>query len=299
MSERSTLAAVKRRGRAAMIALLDRAGLQIVRKGRAVIDLRDITREPVEAAYRAGLRAFLINVPTRHCRVLPGAGYPCTTDAGNPFVDTLLALADDTTLTYEASPLRQYYDGWQPATLPAVLGLDPNEVSADLAAAPPLALVMPWQNLTLHQAEARWTHFITRDNREHGTKADVASGWKGWGPLDGVIGGQEFRRLASIYGAITRNGYRRSDDADGDIKGFVLQGENQFRVMVTAGHHRASALAALGHEDMPVRIDNPVVRRLDVAHWPNVRSGLFTTEQGLAIFDRLFEGRQPPGCPGA
>ncbi|MNL59036.1 hypothetical protein D3C87_1827260 [compost metagenome] len=107
---------------------------------------------------------------------------------------------------------------------------------------------------------------------------------------------QEFRRLTGIYDAIAREGYRRSDAPDGDIKGVVLVGGDGFRVLVTAGHHRASALTALGKDTAPIRIDNPVVRRSEAGAWPNVRSGLFSEAQALAVFDRLFAGAQPAGC---
>ena len=33
--------------------------------------------------------------------------------------------------------------------------------------------------------------------------------------------------------------------------------------------------------------------RADVAHWPNVKRGVFTVPLALAIFDRVFSGRQP------
>lgn len=289
------MSALKRRAELAVAPLLGVAGLQVVKAGRAVIDLRDVTDRPLAAAYRAGLRPFLIEVTTAHCRVLPGSAFACTPTVGNPFVDTLLAYEANRQLTYDASPLADFYRRWQPPSLIAVLGLDGENVSPPLANAPPLGLVLPWQSLSPTEAEQRWTHFIELDNREHGTRRDKSAGWKGWGPLDPIIGEQEFRRLTRVFEAIERDGYRRSDTADGDIKGVVLQEMDQFRVMVTAGHHRASALAALGRERAPVRIDNPLVRREDVKDWPNVRSGLFTPAQALKIFDRIFEGAQPPG----
>jgi hypothetical protein len=295
-SHRSALTALKRNGRSIVSSLLGRFGMQVVRAGKVVADLREVTDNPVEAAYRAGLGPFLIDVPLVDCRVLPGSGFACTATAGNPFVDTLVAYGANRQLDYQGSPLSGFYATWQPRTLIAVLGLDGLVVSPELEAASPLSLVMPWQAWMPREAEQRWTHFIELDNHEHGTKLGTGAGWKGWGPLDPTVGQQEFSRLTGIYDAIERDGYRRSAAIDGDIKGVVLQGDNGFRVLVTAGHHRASALAALGRSSAPVRIDNPVIRRTDVAAWPNVRSNLFTHTQALAVFDRLFDGRQPPSC---
>ena len=295
-SHGSALSALKRNGRATISSLLGRVGVELVRAGKAVIDLRGVTDDPVEAAYRAGLRPFLIDVPLASCRVLPGSGFACAATAGNPFVDTLIAYGADRQLDYEHSPLAGFYAAWQPRTLVAALGLEGPAVSPALAAAPPLGLVMPWQAWTPAEAEKRWASFIELDNREHGTKLGIGAGWKAWGPIEPAVALQEFRRLTGIYDAIAREGYRRSDAPDGDIKGVVLVGGDGFRVLVTAGHHRASALTALGKDTAPIRIDNPVVRRSEAGAWPNVRSGLFSEAQALAVFDRLFAGGQPAGC---
>lgn len=292
----AALSALKRNGSAAVKSLLGRVGVQVVRVGKGVIDLRAVTGDSVEAAYRAGLRPFLIKVPLASCRVLPGSGFACTATAGNPFVDTLVAYAADKQLDYERSPLAGFYAVWQPQTLVSVLGLEEFTVSRELGAAPPLGLTMPWQAWTPAEAEKRWASFIELDNREHGTKVGIGGGWKAWGPIDPAVAKQEFRRLTTIYEAIARDGYRRSDAPDGDIKGVVLQGSDGFRVLVTAGHHRASALTALGEVSAPIRIDNPVIRRNEAGAWPNVRSGLFSEAQALAVFDRLFAGGQPAGC---
>lgn len=293
---RSALSALKRNGRVVVSSMLGYFGVQVVRSGKSVIDLRGVTDDPVEAAYRAGPHPFLIEVPLANCRVLPGSGFACARNVGNPFVETLLAYRANNALAYATSPLSDFYATWQPRSLVEVLGLDEQAASPEFASAPPLSLVMPWQAWTLREAEQRWTHFIELDNREHGTRLGTSAGWKGWGPLDLAVGEQELRRLTAIHDAIAQQGYRRSDAPDGDIKGVVLQGKDGFRVLVTAGHHRASALAAMDMESAPLRIDNPVVRRAEVTAWPNVRSGLFSQSQALAVFDRFFAGHQPVGC---
>ncbi len=59
-------------------------------------------------------------------------------------------------------------------------------------------------------------------------------------------------------------------------------------------------LAALGWRKIPVTIrpvsyvPGGVVNCNKVFEWPGVRAGVFSEEQALNVFDRVFEGRQPP-----
>jgi hypothetical protein len=46
----------------------------------------------------------------------------------------------------------------------------------------------------------------------------------------------------------------------------------------------------LGHRKAP-----EATRREEVDEWPNVRSGLYTPEEALRIFDAYFEDRHPSG----
>lgn len=287
------LAAARRNGLGKLNGMLGRAGLRLVRKDSAVFDLRRETDDPVEAAYRAGMRPFVIEMALADCRILPGLAFPCVAGGGNPFVETLLAFAAGAAGDYENSPLPQFYRDWRPQSAAVVLGL--GDAVPGLSAAPPLGFVLPWSSLTPKQAEARWVGMIEADNREHGAGADAAAGWKGWGPVSDAVGRLEYRRLVGVYESIRQSGYRRSDEDNGDIKAAVLCRGGVHVVLVTAGHHRAAAAAALGMQTVPVRIDNALVRREDVRHWPNVRSGLYGEAAALALFDRLFEGRQPEG----
>jgi hypothetical protein len=46
----------------------------------------------------------------------------------------------------------------------------------------------------------------------------------------------------------------------------------------------------LGHRKAP-----EATRREEVDEWPNIRSGLYTPEEALRIFDAYFEDRHPSG----
>ena len=276
--------------------MLARAGLQLSRTNALLTDSTEAYDDPVEAGYRAGLSPYLLDIALEHCRVLPSTAYACASHRGNPFVDTLIGYARGEIKNFEQSPLAGFYRTWQPLSAADVLGLTGDDVAPELLQAPPLGFVMPWNDWSPARAEQRWAGIIEADNREHGGLGKAKLGWKSWGPVDPTIGQQEFGRLISVFDSIKTRGYQRSEAGDGDIKGVALHRAGEFRVLVTAGHHRASALAALGRTTVPIRIDNMLVRREDAAAWPNVRTGLFTKQQALALFDRLFEGRQPASC---
>jgi hypothetical protein len=156
---------------------------------------------------------------------------------------------------------------------------------------------MPWSAIAPEEAALYWKSKIEDDNREHGTSAEPEHGWKSWGPVSSEVGIFEFKRLTDVYSSIESGGYQRSNDPNGDMEGFVLSRDLDYRILVTTGHHRCAALAALGRTAAPFRLSSGrIVRRSEVGFWPNVQSGLFTQAQALALFDRLFDGRQPAGC---
>ena len=275
-------------------AALGRVGYRLGKIDKFIVDLRQVTADPVEGCYRAGGRPFLLEVPLERCRILPASGFSCV--APNPFLDTMLAHAAGKATGYKASPLRRFYETWQPASAAEVVGLA-DGAAEPLRAAPPLGFVFPWGGLDPAESHILWQRIIAADYREHGISHSAQAGWKGWGPIDEEIGGLEFARLVSVYEAVKAQGYRRNDEFNGDIGGVALCNDDGFAVLVTAGHHRCAALAALDYRSAPIRfLAADIIRRSEVMHWPNVRSGLFQPEQALAIFDRLFSGRQPAGC---
>lgn len=289
-SRRSAFAQFRRLGNT----MLGRLGLRITRIGANLADCRD-AGDALEASYRASGAPFVFNFPLAHCRILPASGFACVTGAGNPLVDTLQGYGHGTMQAYPDTPLQRYFQHWVPRNAAEVLGLAGENVSPRLATAPPLGFVMPWGRMDPAQAASYWQGVVKADHREHGGSADPAQGWKGWGPVSDEVGQLEFRRLAAVHDSIKQHGYQRNDSDDGDMGGVLLWTDGECRLLVTKGHHRAAALCALGHEVAPFRIQpGDLIRRNEVDHWPNVRSGLFSRDQALEIFDRLHAGRQQP-----
>jgi hypothetical protein len=261
-----------------------------MRIDRAIVDLREHTSDPLEAAYRAGAREYLIDVPLSNVRMLQAAAFRVVGEHRNPFIDTLLSYAAGRVSGYAASPLEQFYHNFRPRTAAEVLGLDAGH---SLANAPPIAFVFPWSGQSPRDAENHWRVMIEKDNLEHGLRAPVSQGWKGWGPVHSNVGELEYRRLTTLFDAMRADGYARNSLDDGDIRGTVLWRDGEFCVSILSGHHRIAALGALGAKSAPIRLAGVQIRGDDVQSWPNVRSGLFGAEDATNLFERIFEGRQP------
>src|SRR5690606_4329352 len=100
----------------------------------------------------------------------------------------------------------------------------------------------------------------------------------------------ESQRLLNLLTSIRKKGYEQQYP---DTLGcFILVSGKNYKWYVQGGQHRAAVLAALGRETIPVYV-RQIVRREDVSFWPNVQSGIFSEEQALIIFDRLFVGNPP------
>ena len=100
----------------------------------------------------------------------------------------------------------------------------------------------------------------------------------------------ERKRLDETCKSIVNKGYL--PDRHGDISGYFLRRESEFRFKVRGGKHRAAVLTHLGLEKLPVRMKPGWPRVIDRAHsaeWPLVQSGLVDEKLALAIFDRHFD----------
>ena len=113
------------------------------------------------------------------------------------------------------------------------------------------------------------------------------------GPVHPKKGALEYSRFTQVYKSIRDNGYKRSNADDADLKGRVLRSGGKSVIIITTGAHRVVALSTLGYSSAPVRIQRTAIYREDVDIWPNVSNGLFTRNEALATFDRVFAGEWP------
>ncbi|WP_159082407.1 ParB N-terminal domain-containing protein [Paragemmobacter aquarius] len=259
----------------------------------ACTDLRGVTSDPMHAAYLWPESPFLIDVASGACLGLHSVAFPMSPRGQNPFVQTVRAM-DKGLDTYAGSALYAYYERFRPATAAAAIGVSPQVAHPDLLR-PASAATLPWDFRDPAAAQAFWTGVCAHDYRQHGFDLTFSDGWKAWGPATEVAGAAEFTRLARLHRSIKSRGYLRHPAHDGDIQGVILRHHDQTRILLTAGQHRAAVLAALGHETLPVRLTASVIDRSGVAHWPNVKRGIFSQTLALSVFDRIFAGRQPYG----
>src|SRR5690606_465170 len=99
----------------------------------------------------------------------------------------------------------------------------------------------------------------------------------------------EVWRLKRLVGSIRANGYR-PPRRDG-IRGQLLLAHGETRFLIRSGFHRVAVLAALGHDEVPVRFATGVQRLVtpdQLPTWPLVRQGLFSPREAELIVERLF-----------
>lgn len=111
-----------------------------------------------------------------------------------------------------------------------------------------------------------------------------------FGPTSAKTIETQFKRTQRVTRSIREQGYR--PERYGDIQGYFLRHEGDYRFVVKGGKHRATALTHTGRETVPVRLRPgwPRVIEADRVHeWPLVRSGRMGEDYALAVMRRFFE----------
>ena len=253
------------------------------------LDLRGEVDDPREAWLRARGVPFLFEVPAARIRALGFAG----SDPDNPFVVTLRDYAAGRCSAYKGSALEDFYRHWQPF-----------RTAHDATAGQPEP---PWRK-SRRKPENTASGRLQRSEfcdiaRELGVRPGDIRGHITGGPVTGAFGEVTFRRLARLYDSVRHDGFR-PDQSDASYPSGTchLRGDD-FRVTVGSGKHRVTVLLALGWSKIPVELGHRkapgVTRREEVGDWPNVRSGLYTPEEALRLFDANFEDRHPSGWSAA
>lgn len=279
--------------------LLRRLGYKLVPASRSYRNLRELSDDPLGALYASGSAPFLIDVPLDRIRALEGLALPCIPGSHNPLVETAAGYLEGRHDEYAGSPLETFYEAWKPENAAEALGLGETHVSPRLATAPPYLAVLPWYPFGLDKLERIRVPILYEENRIHGSELGPEHGTVLAGPLSDEKGDLEYRRLTRLVRSIEERGYVEGEAAADHVGGLLLVRDSEWRVLLRDGNHRVAALAALGAATAPIVIteNGHCPRRAEASSWPNVRSGLFTEDQALEIFDRMFEGRPPPGCP--
>lgn len=108
-------------------------------------------------------------------------------------------------------------------------------------------------------------------------------------------------RLKNIYELIKTYGYI-PDEID-CIEGYVLTNENDYRFIVTAGHHRSGVLSAMNilgnySNEVTVRFDQErisnkcfIINKKEVKNWPSVKNNFLSEEDAILMFDSYFKDK--------
>ena len=259
------------------------------------VDLRNTTDDPIEALYRSGGRPFLINLPLDKARGLNHLAFPCTSGSKHPFIATARAHLAGTLKNDRRSPLEQFYQHWTPNSAAEVLGLL-DDGSAALSQSPPHGAVLPWTALGPQDMAKSLAAAVFKENRSFNRHFGIEEGCPASGRMSDRKIELEYVRLIDVTESIRKKGF--ICELHGFVRGYLLIRDNDYVCVINKGQHRIAALAALGYVNIPVKIRTSsyvptfAVHRADVESWPNVKKGLFSVEQALKIFDRIFEGRQ-------
>jgi hypothetical protein len=249
-------------------------------------DLRTITTDPVEAYYLAKGKPFLLNVPIEQCTSIE---FSCA-NKHNPFVQTLINYSKGLCTTYQGSPLQHFYNSWHPGT-------SQQYFKEGKELAPPWDLGFK-KEINLAEARLNRNDFVEAQ-RELGFSKSNIYGHINRGPVSEAFGQITFNRFVKIYNSVKERGYLPEKIKSGHIKGAVFIKAGDYRVTISSGKHRITALQALGYTHIPVQFGPPrfpvLVRREDAEQWPNVKAGYYTREEALQVFDSKFKLEHPSG----
>lgn len=200
-------------------------------------------------------------------------------DSANPLVLALKAFAFGDRQPEQAQQvLQSFYNDFQPRTLAGLVcvGGGEQEESLPLFDIKKQQVTMPWD------AQVR-----TSDYKYIGPKRDEQIK-------------HTSERLIRIFKAIESEGW--APKVEDHVKhtfptGQVLvqkqRTENSPFFLLKSGHHRISALAALGYSSVSVGFRPglpPIVREEDVGFWPQVRKGNLADGEALDVFASLVSG---------
>ncbi len=261
--------------------VLNRFGLDVVPR-RAVAEPAPLTplEHPFDAHYQHGDVAF--EVPLAKCMYPYHFSYD---PAGwHPFVQTLKQYAANPGLSYRDSVLYEFYQKYQPENVLEAFLVTPEAQSmfADSELAnvkiPPFQPFFPWD---------------PRSSKTVAEKGlDAAQGNQGYGPVSDAKGSLELERLTHTYKSIETHGFRTGRGHDGDIRGYFLKTDDDYRFVIRQGLHRTAVLAAMNFEKVRVRFYLPYPRTVFLCNldgWPQVRTGVTSPALAERIFTLFFE----------
>lgn len=260
-------------------------------KPERLVDLPAANGDPLAALRLADGATPLIRVPMASLRTY-ALSLPIDDARRQPFTRTVAEHLADPTGDYDTSTLRRFYDEWRPAALGEVYGVAPASRSGLGSAPSPDCL--PW-------TEGANLADITAGRDTHRQKvidligSPAAFGYRSFGPVSADAADVYFRDFVDLADSIVDRGYIEGLDGYPSIQ--VLTDGDRWAGRLLAGNHRCVVLAAMGVDDVLVRVAAQMVRRSEVRSWPGVRGGLYMPDEALTVFDHFLDGTPPAGFP--
>ena len=192
----------------------------------------------------------------------------------NPLTATAVQLIEDSDLTVEESEIYKYQQRFKPATYGEVYRLMAKN---KLHLLPQTAVFHPWVHPrpSMHKSAGLF------------------------GPKHKTSTEQRLIRIRNLVNNIREFGYIPS--FDDIIEGYMLIRGDEFRFLITAGHHRASVLAALnlnlGGRDFEKILCKYDTQRVNVKivdintadRWPGVASQYASLLDSVEMFNSFFD----------
>jgi hypothetical protein len=266
-------------------------------------DLREQTNDPLEALCFGGTKPLLITFDLAKTRWHGPTGFAYGQDTSHPYVGTLREYQRSGNADYAGSALQRYWHDWQPKNLAEALGLGPESSVGLLRSAPSGHRILPWYETS----SLRWSKLTSFDAKSRRYYQEGFSLTRTNGPHSPQVGRKRIQRIIDVFLMLNEGGFWRHPPEELPYfeqfpVGDIMERGSEAVLMIANGQHRLSALSAMGMRECTMLIGvkhqrGPfLVRRGDVDRWPLVRKGVFSRDQALEVFDRIFDGRQPAGC---
>ena len=185
----------------------------------------------------------------------------------NPLIKTSLELIKNIKLEKEKSYLYYYYQFFQPKTFSELFNISLDNNLSQLKST---TIFFPW----IHKSPIK------------NFKAGL------FGPKDITNVEHRIIRLKNLINNIEEYGYIPSNNDI--ITGYILLKKNDFRFLITGGHHRVAVLAALNEKKNKYnkimvkyerkRSNIKIVSENDVDDWPAVKNEYVGSKDALELF---------------
>jgi len=261
----------------------------------ANLSVEPMGTDPLTIEYCPSKRGYaVLQIPIDLCRGFHSLGLPFHADL-HPFVHayqrTFSVQGADRERREITQDLEDYYDAVRPRSASEVLGL-PERDAPGLIGVPPIGYVLPWWEQDVSEMTRGRARALEYVGMRYGFSTTADSGHTFFGPVGSSKLELQVARLHRLWESVRSRGFQPFG-REAPTKVVALRKDGEYRWMIAEGQHRFALGAALGVESIPAMVMS-VIRREDVAFWPQVINGTFSEKGALDFFDRLFDGEPAP-----